>query len=417
MRVFDVVWLKQGWTENQRQKYYQTSQGTLILPYSWFVALEVMPTSLFVAREGPATSRWWRLSIDNQESMSSHENLSRYRLIPDVRPQFNPDLLPIGITKEVIPDEYVDQLGAGHKEWISYSCAACHTAQLSYRGLGIRIDGAPSLWNFTQFNTALANALLATDAIPSKFDRFATRVLEREGKPVNSANKTQLKNALRAFLESPPIKNGVEAIFKRTYPIKEGFGEWTRSAGAPTGSSANSTRTTSFSPIRRSVFRRSGTRMTSTGFSPSPPSVSRWGEMSPSRGRQRSGGSHELRSAKRYASTHPMKDLFWMETLISVLNPPDWPQNIFGPVDNEAAKRGKQLYEERIFAEARLPRRRNCGRMRTDRGRVSVRVAMLRSRRSNQTNSAKPTGSCRCTSSTSSGPIPATHRASNLAKS
>src|ERR1041384_8305522 len=62
VRVFDVVWLKQGWTEDQRQKYYQTSQGTLILPYSWFFALEVMPTSLFVAREGPATWRWWRLS-------------------------------------------------------------------------------------------------------------------------------------------------------------------------------------------------------------------------------------------------------------------------------------------------------------------------------------------------------------------
>src|SRR2546423_14365155 len=58
VQVFDVMWLKQGWTEDQREKYYQTSQGTLIIPYSWFFALEMMPTTLFVANEGPAT--WWR---------------------------------------------------------------------------------------------------------------------------------------------------------------------------------------------------------------------------------------------------------------------------------------------------------------------------------------------------------------------
>src|SRR2546430_6601656 len=222
--VFDVAWLKQGWTEDQREKYYQTSQGSLIIPYSWFFALEVMPTSLFVANEGPATWRPWRLSIDDKEMMATNENLSKYRLIPDPRPKYNPDLLPIGITKEVIPDRYVDQLGEGHKEWLSYTCAACHTAQINYKGLGIRIDGAPSLWNFTQFNTALANSLLATLAISAKFDRFAGRVLAREGKPINDGEKQKLRDQLKAFMESPPIASGVEAIFKHTYPTKEGFG-------------------------------------------------------------------------------------------------------------------------------------------------------------------------------------------------
>src|SRR5260370_29393982 len=34
VQVFDVIWLEQGWSQDQREKYYQTSQGTLILPYS-----------------------------------------------------------------------------------------------------------------------------------------------------------------------------------------------------------------------------------------------------------------------------------------------------------------------------------------------------------------------------------------------
>jgi hypothetical protein len=356
VRVFDVVWLKQGWTDDQRQKYYQTSQGTLIVPYSWFFALEVVPSSLFVAREGPATWRWWRLSIDDRESMSNQENLSKYRLIPDVRPKFNPALLPVGITKEVIKDEYVDQLGDGHKEWISYTCAACHTAQITYKGLGIRIDGAPSLWNFTQFNTALANALLATDAIPSKFDRFANRVLEQEGKPVNDVTKARLKNSLRAFLESPPIKSGVEAIFKHTYPVKEGFGRMDalgRGANGQFGQLSQKNIVLANAPVSippvwythdfdwvqsvAAIRQPMGRNVTES-----------WGV----------NVAVDLTTAdpqKRYASTHPMEKLFWMETLISVLDPPEWPRDILGTIDDDAAKRGKQLYEERVFANALTP--------------------------------------------------------------
>lgn len=354
--VFDVLWLKQGWTEEQRQKYYQTSQGTLIVPYSWFFAMEVMPSSLFVAREGPATSRWWRLSIDDHQMMASQDNLSKYRLIPDVRPQFNPDLLPIGITKEVVPDEYVDQLGGGHKEWISYTCAACHTAQLNYKGLGMRIDGGPSLWNFTQFNTALANALLATDAIPSKFDRFATRVLEREGKRINDDNKQRLKNELRSFLESPPIKSGIEAIFKRSYPVKEGFGRMDALGRGANGQ---------FSQLdpRNVQTANAPVSIPPVWYTHQYDWVQSIAAIRQPLGRNvtESWGVNvavDLTTSnpqKRYASTHPLMNLYWMEALVGVLDQPAWPQEILGAIDDEAVRRGKQLYEEGVFPNALEP--------------------------------------------------------------
>src|SRR5260370_29131601 len=50
VQVFDVIWLDQGWTEDQREKYYQTSQGTLILPYSSFFALEQPPLEFWPLR-------------------------------------------------------------------------------------------------------------------------------------------------------------------------------------------------------------------------------------------------------------------------------------------------------------------------------------------------------------------------------
>jgi hypothetical protein len=356
VEVYDVSWLKQGWTENQREKYYQTSQGTLIMPYSWFFALEEMPRSLFVATEGPATWRPWRLSIDNHKLFATHANLSRYRLIPDPRPKYNPDLLPVGITKEVIPDRYVDQLGQGHKEWLSYTCAACHTAQINYKGLGIRIDGAPAQWNFTQFNTALANTLLATSAISSKFDRFAVRVLEREGKPINGPEKEKLRRQLKAFMESPPIASGVEAIFKHTYPTKEGFGRMDALSRGANGQFGQLDK-------RNILLANAPVSIPPVWYTHDFDWVQSVAAIRQPMGRNvtESWGVNvavDLTSQnpdKLYASTHPIKNLFWMETLVSVLDQPEWPQGIFGPIDQEAVQRGKYLYEEKVFANALDP--------------------------------------------------------------
>jgi hypothetical protein len=364
VQVFDVMWLKQGWTEDQREKYYQTSQGTLIIPYSWFFALEMMPTTLFVANEGPAT--WWRpwnLSIDDREPLATNANFSRYRLIPDPRPKYNPDLLPVGITKATVPDQYVDQLGQGHKEWLSYSCAACHTGQLNYKGLGIRIDGAPAMWNFTQFNTALANTLLATEAISSKFERFAERVLQREGKPVSSGEKEKLRAQLRAFMETPPIKNGIVAIFKRTYPVKEGFGRMDALGRGANGQFAQLDQDNRDKNNKNIVEANAPVSIPPVWYTHDYDWVQSVAAIRQPMGRNvtESWGVNvavDLTSPNPqnlFASTHPLKDLFWMETLISVLDPPEWPQQIFGWVDQDAAKRGKYLYEEKVFANALEP--------------------------------------------------------------
>ena len=38
----NIIWLEQGWTEQERQKFHHHSQGTMTLPipYEWFAALE-----------------------------------------------------------------------------------------------------------------------------------------------------------------------------------------------------------------------------------------------------------------------------------------------------------------------------------------------------------------------------------------
>jgi len=208
VKIYDVTWLDQGWTQDQREKYYQTDQGTLIVPYSWFMALEMPPSfKLF----------------ENLEFFRGNDNVSRYRLIPDPQPKYNPDGLPVGLAKAILSDDVLD-LGLGHKEWLSFGCPACHTGQLTYKGLGIRIDGMPAMWDFNTFGRNMTATLLITRFAPSKFSRFASRVLKRDKKTDNFAEREKLKREIDVYLKWPLIHNAFDATFKGTYPTAEGNG-------------------------------------------------------------------------------------------------------------------------------------------------------------------------------------------------
>lgn len=345
VQAYDIMWTDQGWTTNQREKYYQTTQGCLILPYSWFFALEQEPHfSLGLLR------------IENRRLFTEIENLTRYRLIPDPRPRYNPDRLPVGITKTVLPDQYVQQLGKGQKEWLSYTCAACHTAQINYKGFAIRIDGAPGMWNFTQFNSTLANSLILNSRIPTRFDRFAERVLQREGKPVNQQTKGELRTALKVFLDSAPIMEGVKAVLKGTYPTEEGFGRMDALGRGANGQ-----------------FEQLDQRNILVGNAPAtiPPLwythdydwVQTVAAIRQPMGRNvtESWGVNSIVDLanpdphKRFAMSVTMKDIFWMETLVSVLEPPKWPEEILGEIDRAAVERGRKLYHEEVFQNALDP--------------------------------------------------------------
>ena len=110
--TYDLRVLDQGWTAAERQAYYHTAQGTQILPYDWFMALEqALSTKLFRA----------------------NDHVARYRFLPDLSTLDNPDRLPVGMVKDV--NEVTK------KPYLGLTCAACHSGQLNYGGMGIRIDG------------------------------------------------------------------------------------------------------------------------------------------------------------------------------------------------------------------------------------------------------------------------------------
>lgn len=341
--TYDVVWLDQGWTDDQRQKYYQTDQGTLIMPYSWFLALERPPT--------------FTRFVDNFKLFRDNDNISRYRLIPDPRPKYNPDGLPIGVTKTIVPDDLLD-LGLGHKEWLSFSCAACHTGQITYKGLAIRIDGMPAMWNFSDFSSTMTADLITTRFLPTKFDRFAKKVLEREGRPNTEAEREKLKKEIDQYRQWPLIKDAIRSLEEKTYPTKEGPG---RTDALSRGGNGQ------FAVLDDEVNTRVGNSPVSF-----PPVwytheydwvQSTTGIRQPlGRNVTESWGVNVIVDITNsdpkmlFRSTHPLEKLFWIETLLSVLEHPRWPEDIFGKIKPELAEHGRKLYEEAVWDNPRNPR-------------------------------------------------------------
>src|SRR4029450_11693794 len=182
-----VIYLDQAWSQADREFYYNVSQGSAVMDYAVFLNLEV---------DG------------SQELFRSDANSDRFGLITQgANPRTNPDGLPVGLAKWAPTD------GRWKGEYIGLTCAACHNAQLNYKGKKIRVDGGiGNTFDFVAYIAALNDAPQATMKGDVKFDRLAARVgastpdakadlrkrVEGEAKRVNYYHSTVLMSPTAA---------------------------------------------------------------------------------------------------------------------------------------------------------------------------------------------------------------------------
>ncbi len=143
-----VLALDQKWSKETAEHFWWTSQGSQVVPYDWFMALE-MP--------------------DSQELFSSNAHFERLRYITvtEKSPK-NPGGLPIGYVKN---QEKVDGL-----DILGLSCAACHTAKWVINGTAVQVEGGPAMGDTQTFLEELVASMTQTIDQPEKFDRFAKKV-------------------------------------------------------------------------------------------------------------------------------------------------------------------------------------------------------------------------------------------------
>jgi mono/diheme cytochrome c family protein len=162
-----LQYAKQGWTAEDRQAFYTTSQGSRMIPYLWFKALR-------------------RLDVDQP---FGGDQLARYGYLPNENSTSNPERLPVGFVID-------GDTGTG---FFGMTCAACHTAQIEYQKAGVtqqlRIDGAPATADFQAF---LKEATRATLNDADRFDKFAHAVL---GNRYSATRAGDLKTDFAAWVK------------------------------------------------------------------------------------------------------------------------------------------------------------------------------------------------------------------------
>lgn len=316
-----VTFLEQGWNEADRQMYYHTTQGTRVVPYAWFMALE---------RKG---------LVPPQPPFLTDATVERYGLIPDPNTVNNPDRLPVGLVKEVAADG---------QEYIGVTCAACHTGQLRFNGAKVRIDGGPAMHNLNGFFKEMFASLAQTEATVLKFKRFSKKVLgDRDSLAERGRLRVEVARALKATFAKV-----LKGELRHLYPTEEGFGRLDALGrggnlilGEAMGNSDNlavANAPVAFPHLWGAPFldwvqwngsiQQPMARNVSEALGVNTPVTLR-------------GAESEL-----FRSGVKIENLHLIEKQLQRLQPPRWPEEILGRIDRDKAARGGTLYAQHCAA-------------------------------------------------------------------
>jgi hypothetical protein len=311
-----VIYLNQAWSQDDREWYYNFSQGSAVISYDIFLNLEV---------------------VGGQELFRSDATSARYGLIPQAANLMNRDALPVGISKTTIATP-IKGWPAG--DYAGLTCAACHEGQWDYKGKHIRVTGGTgNRLDIQAYVHALDDAMQATLSDTTKFDRLAVRLgattadakeklRKRFEADAGRVHHYRTRELVPAMVWGPGRIDAIALIVNRltadlpdipqnwstpNAPTKPPFlwnapqGLWTQWRGVQQD------------PIYRNLIETMGVFMPIDLTSKSP-------------------------ADGLFQSNATLLDLQRLENQLARLAPPSWPEDVFGKIDREKAKNGKALF-------------------------------------------------------------------------
>jgi hypothetical protein len=316
--------LDQGWNDHEREVFYYAPQGAELLPYEWFLALE---------------------TLDGGELFHAQEHLARFGYLPGQLNKLNPDGLPTGFTRDLVPDG---------SRWLGMNCAACHVNDIHYQGTVIRIDGAGNLADFDSFIRTLTDALELTLADPERLARFRQRLLALLPESEHEVALSELEIRMQGMVD------------------KGRLWEWRNqvpdTAGPPGYGRVDALSIILNQAASRDLGVLSNARQVSAPVSypfvwgaPQHDRV-QWNGAAPNAGLGALGRNvgqvigvfgdivlfpkPSLASLSFPSSIH-IGNLFEIEATMRTLLAPRWPEGVLPPIDRELAARGAGIYQER----------------------------------------------------------------------
>jgi len=303
----EVSYLDQGWSSDLRTRYYFDPQGSRLIPYNWFVALEQPDNA--------------RLFIDPAHV----EKLGYLAAAPGTS---NPDGLPVGFVKGP-----VENPETGH--WMGLTCAACHTNDMVLAGQRVRIDGGPPLSDFETFMKQLDAAVAATLADDTKFERFAGRVAPKDGAEALHARVLDYHGTLSALLERnrTPHSYGAGRL--------DAFGHILNAVAGAALQEPRNVRPPDAPVSYPFLWLTPKLEWVQWNGSAANPMGRNVGEV------LGTFGTLELVATpdKMFSSSVIIDDLAEMEAWLNTLKPPAWPEPILGVLDPAKVEAGRALYE------------------------------------------------------------------------
>ncbi|MEZ6062106.1 MAG: catalase family protein [Planctomycetaceae bacterium] len=370
--------LDQGWTPEDREEFYFTAQGSQLIPYQWFLALE---------------------QVHNRRLFRDDENMRRYGVLPASASPRNPDALPVGFVRDGIDPEFnrlaglresdVSQIEAAtrfeikqaylgsafdeklypreRRSWFGLTCAACHTHEMEFAGDTIRIEGGSAQVDFESFLRDLGKSLDATHRNHKKLARFS----ERLGR--DAGNVEQLRE------EVAQVADAVNRLVARNKAQHSyGFGRLDAF-----GAILNAVCETALDDSRNHRPSNAPVSYPTLWNTPRMSHV-QWGASASNAENRNVGevlgvfGAFSVAAGPgQFDSTVRLANLVRLEHgLLQNLRPPPWPEHILGKLDTEKVNLGRELFRQNC--QSCHPLRKQDGSFALNHlGRIPIRTAMV----------------------------------------
>jgi hypothetical protein len=336
-----VVDLDQGWSKAQANLWYESTQGSRLIPLSWFLALE---------------------QKDSLTPFLSDDNIRRYAYEPRTLTH-STIRLPRGFVVDRTDASGLPRTNlrwtasqSAIEPWVGMTCSACHTATITYRGSTLTVQGAPTNADLQSFFEGLDASLEQTSSDPAKFARFSAQVLKKADSP---ANRQLLASALAQVVKTESLL----AQLNQT-DLRYGFGrldavghilnrvEILSGATSPPAHPADAP--VSY-PFLWNVPQQDKLQWNGMAMNSRLPAVFGDGLDIGALGRNTGEvigvfadvnvlGNPVL--LQGYASSLNTKNMVGLEDQLRHLKPPKWPSALFGAPDPQLAHDGKTLFEQ-----------------------------------------------------------------------
>jgi mono/diheme cytochrome c family protein len=350
-----------GLSQAERNEYYHLSEGSELVPYALLANLKSVITGRPFLFE-----------------------MERFGFLPDPAGPANPYGLPVGLA--ISRSRNRATVGM---EMVSFNCAVCHVGELSYAGKRLRIDGAPALVNFQRYRMELKGSLEAVIKNPKELLALLIAMNKQPNTPdaapsidsshyvedpaVQSVIKVEAaSNADFSFHSVSSVVADTQPERSRTFEeqlkiniaiLKARLAYLRNGTLLVDGTEPGPGRVDAFGALHNLLSPRSATKMQSPVSFPFiwsvPDNVGRKPEdfswihydgstnsiLERNIGQALAMGA--VFSPNTHESTLRIGNLHRLEMLIHKLQPPKWPAEVLGSIDEAWARKGEQIFNEK----------------------------------------------------------------------